>query len=87
MRASWKKAFFFYRKCKRRFNATAKRFNEKHPERLIDHAFVSQLIKKFKLTLTRRRHDMGNSLGDETSCESSTPVTYSTLNVLAPNGQ
>ena len=38
-------------------------------------------------TLTRRRHDMGNSLGDETSCESSTPLTYSVLNVLAPNGQ
>ena len=38
-------------------------------------------------TLTRRRHDMGNSLGDETSCKSSTPLTYSTLNVLAPNGQ
>ena len=37
--------------------------------------------------LTRRRHDMGNSLGDKTSCESSTPLTYSTLNVLAPNGQ
>ena len=30
---------------------------------------------------------MGNSLGDETSSESSTPLTYSTLNVLAPNGQ
>ena len=30
---------------------------------------------------------MGNSLGDETLCESSTPLTYSTLNVLAPNGQ
>ena len=30
---------------------------------------------------------MGNSLGDETSCESSTLLTYSTLNVLAPNGQ
>ena len=30
---------------------------------------------------------MGNSLGDETSCESSSPQTYSSLNVLAPNGQ
>ena len=49
-------------------------------------------IKKTKkfysiLVLTRRRHNMGNSLGDETLCESSTPLTYSTLNVLAPNGQ
>ena len=25
---------------------------------------------------------MGNSLGDEISCESSTPLTYSTLNVF-----
>ena len=39
------------------------------------------------LQLTRRRHDMGNSLGNETSCESSTPLVYSTPNVLAPNGQ
>ena len=30
---------------------------------------------------------MGNSFGDETSYESSIPLTYSTLNVLAPNGQ
>ena len=30
---------------------------------------------------------MGNSLGDKTSRESSTPLTYSTLNVLVPNGQ
>ena len=55
------------------------------------------LLQFFKLTffcvntvllcLTRRRHDMGNSLGDEISCGSSTPLTYSTLNVLAPNGQ
>ena len=37
--------------------------------------------------LTRRRHDMGNSLGNETSCESNTPLGYSTLNVIAPNGQ
>ena len=37
--------------------------------------------------LTKRRHDMGNLLGDETSCKSSTPLTYSTLNVLPPNGQ
>ena len=37
--------------------------------------------------LTRRRHDMGNLLGNETSCESSTPLSYSTLNVLAPKGQ
>ena len=37
--------------------------------------------------LTRRRHDMGNLPGDETSCESSTPLTYSTLNVLVPDGQ
>ena len=37
--------------------------------------------------LTRRRHDIGNSLGDETSCESNTQLTYSTLIVLAPNGQ
>ena len=37
--------------------------------------------------LIKRRHDMGNSLGDETSCESITPLTYLTLNVLAPNGQ
>ena len=40
-----------------------------------------------QITLTRRRHDMGNSLGDETSCGSSTPLTYSTPNVLVPNGQ
>ena len=30
---------------------------------------------------------MGNTFGDETSCESSTPLTYSTLSVLAPNDQ
>ena len=46
-------------------------------------SFASLLLLK----LTRRRHDIGNSLGDETSCESSTSLTYSTLNVLAPNGQ
>ena len=38
-------------------------------------------------SLTRRRHDIRNSLGDETSCESSIPLAYSTLNVLVPNGQ
>ena len=43
--------------------------------------------ENLSLYLTRRRHDMENSLGDETSCEISTPLTYSTLNVLAPNGQ
>ena len=37
--------------------------------------------------LTRRLHNMRNSLRDETSCESSTALTYSTLNVLTPNGQ
>ena len=37
--------------------------------------------------LTRRWHDIGNSLGEETSCENSIPLTYSTLNVLVPNGQ
>ena len=30
---------------------------------------------------------MGNSLGDEPSCESSTLLTYSTLNALVPNDQ
>ena len=28
---------------------------------------------------------MGNSLGEETSCDSSTPLAYSTLNVLTGN--
>ena len=30
---------------------------------------------------------MENSFGDETVCGRSTPLTYSTLNVLVPNGQ
>ena len=44
-------------------------------------------VDKHELDLTMRRHDMVNSLGDKTSCESSTPLAYSTLNVLALNGQ
>ena len=39
------------------------------------------------LLFTRRWHGVGNSFGDESLCESSTLSTYSTLNVLAPNGQ
>ena len=39
------------------------------------------------VNLARRGYDMGNSLGNETSCESSTTLVYSTPNVLAPNGQ
>ena len=38
-------------------------------------------------SLTKRRHDMENSFWDVTSFESSTPLTYLTLNALAPNGQ
>ena len=55
--------------------------------KLIYTAFNSVLcLKMLMSTLTKRRHNMGNSLGDETSCESSTPLIYSTLNGLAPNG-
>ena len=49
--------------------------------------YDSHLLVTSNNELTRRRHDMGNSLGDETSCENSNPLTYLTLNVLAPNGQ
>ena len=30
---------------------------------------------------------MGNSFEDESSCKRSTPMTYSTFNVLVPNDQ
>ena len=35
----------------------------------------------------KEKHNMGNSFEDESSCKSSTPLTYSTLNVFAPNDQ
>ena len=49
--------------------------------------FENASLEVKTISLTIRLHDMGNLLGDETSCESNTPLTYSTLNVLAPNGQ
>ena len=50
-------------------------------------SFSGLFLQSSKKHLSRRRHDMGNSLGNDTSCESSTPLRYSTLNVLAPNDQ
>ena len=44
------------------------------------------MLKKAQDGVLTRWHDLGNSFEDMSSCKSITPLTYSTLNMLASNG-
>uniref|UniRef100_A0A8D8W2K6 DUF4817 domain-containing protein n=1 Tax=Cacopsylla melanoneura TaxID=428564 RepID=A0A8D8W2K6_9HEMI len=59
---------FLFGECNRVYNATAKRFNELHPDRPIDHKYVTGLVLKFRETgSVKDRPRSGRSKVDEGS--------------------